>query len=97
MRRGPSRNYPVRMHGMHNFPYVKKIREPWCAAAFDSRQITHDNILIDENSFATNISTFIDIFPRFSKIKRTISYRNITHIGCYVMKENDTAIEQMNF
>lgn len=23
------RNYPVRMHGMHNFPYVKKIRELW--------------------------------------------------------------------
>lgn len=91
MRRGPGRNYPVRMHGMHNFPYVKK------SESHGARQIMHDNILIDENSFATNISTFIDIFPRFSKIKRTISYRNITHIGCYAMKENDTAIEQMNF
>lgn len=29
MRTGPNRNYPVRMHGMHNFLYMKKIREPW--------------------------------------------------------------------
>lgn len=67
------------------FPMWKKSES---YGAFDSRQITHDNILIDENSFGTNIFTFIDIFPRFSKIKRIISYRNITH-RIYVERKCD--------